>query len=62
MSREQSAPKTELIPGVQGFPLPEDHGVDPDPMAHEDDALGGVFGHGAFEEDDPATWDTRGLG
>jgi hypothetical protein len=62
MSREKSAPQIELVPSVQGIPLPEDHGVDPDLMANEDGALGGVSVHGAFEEDDPETWDTRGLG
>ena len=52
----------DMIPGVQGVPKPDDHGVDPDLMAHEDDAPGGVLVHGASEEDDPGTWDIRGLG
>ena len=40
----------------------EDHSADPDPMADEDGALGGVSVHGAVEEDDSVTWDTRELG
>ena len=31
-------------------------------MAQDGDGLGGVPVHGAFEEDDPVTWDTRALG
>jgi hypothetical protein len=32
------------------------------PMAQDGGDLGGVLVHGAFEEDDPVTWDTRALG
>lgn len=32
------------------------------PMAYVDGELGGVAVYGAFEEDDPGTWETRALG
>jgi hypothetical protein len=50
------------VPSVQGISLPEDHAADHHPMAQDGDGLGGVSVHGAFEEDDPVTWDTRALG
>jgi hypothetical protein len=48
--------------GVQGFRRLEGNSVDRDLMAHDGDAPGGVLVRGAFEEDDPVTWDTRSLG
>jgi len=49
-------------PSVHGVWSPEDHIVALVPMAQEGDELGGVLVHGAFEEDDPGTWETRALG
>lgn len=50
------------VPSAQGVSLPEGDRVEPDLMANEVDTLGGVLVHGAAEEDDPGTWDTRALG
>jgi hypothetical protein len=52
----------EFVPGVQGIGVPEDYSIDHHPMAQDGDALGGVQVHGAFEGDDPATWETHALG
>jgi hypothetical protein len=59
---EVSLEKRLSVPSVQGISLPEDHSVTHHPMAQDGDALGGVSVHGAVEEDDPVTWDTRALG
>lgn len=59
----RSQPRKEItVPRVQGISLLEDHDVDHHPMAQDGDGLGGVSVHGAFEEDDPVTWDARVLG
>jgi len=54
--------ETLKVPSIQGVSEPEDYIVVHHPMAQEGDELGGVLVCGAFEEDDPATWDTRALG
>ena len=52
----------QLVPSAQGVELLEGYIVAHHPMAYVDDELGGVTVYGAFEEDDPETWDTRTLG
>ena len=42
--------------------MPEDPVAVPHPMAHVGSELGEVTVHGAFEGDDPVTWDTHALG
>lgn len=51
-----------LVPSAQGVSDPEGNSVARHPMAQDGDALGGVSVHGAFEEDDPVTWDAHALG
>lgn len=62
MSREKLVSKIRTVPSVQGFGEPEDHVGALHPMAEEGDGLGGISGHGAFEEDGPVTWEARTLG
>jgi len=54
--------ETGDISSVQGIPCPEDHDIDLTRWHRRFDVLDGVAVHGAFEEDDPVTWDTRALG
>jgi len=51
-----------LLPRVQGVQMPEDNITAHHPMAQEGGDLGGVLVYGAFEEDDPVTWEARTLG
>jgi hypothetical protein len=54
VSRGNAATKCQTIPNAEGNRPPEGSSVISN-TGREDDAFGGVFDHGAYEEDGPVT-------
>ena len=56
MGRGPCSHESYAIPSAQGFGLPEGNS-DLTAMGEGRYAPGGVFDHGTYDEDDPATWE-----
>ena len=56
MGRGPCSHESYFIPGAQGFGWPEGNS-DLTIMGEGRNAPGGVFDHGTYEEDGPATWE-----